>query len=383
MRLIDRLIIKDLIGPFFNGLLMFMLLVFTAGFLFKATDMLVQGAPVLLVLKFVLYALPSIVTQTFPMAMLLAALMGFGRLSSDREVIAIFAAGISFPRAARAVVWMGLAVSLIAFGWNETVVPPATRAMWDLQKEAVEKLSRSDQPLKYDIERDDGKGVQETVTVNGGYDATTQTARRVGLIKYSNDPQRKGQPEIVIYCARAHFVDQKGLDCTYYEGYVTTFARDDKTGYTDAQTLNFDELKTSKSVPTLGKNFQDLMKSDVNDANRMSFRALQAEIQQDQAQGRWEAARGKEVDLYGKLALPLASLIFGVVGAALGLNTQRGGGKTVGFGMAIFIVFLYWVFYHSMFVVGKNGGLPPIVASFLADIVGAIVGLFLAARASR
>lgn len=383
MRLIDRLIIKDLIGPFFNGLLMFMLLVFTAGFLFKATDMLVQGAPVLLVLKFVLFALPSIVTQTFPMAMLLAALMGFGRLSADREVIAIFAAGISFPRAARSVIWMGLAVSLIAFLWNETIVPPATRAMWDLQKEAVQKLSRSDQPLKYDIERDDGKGVQETVTVNGGYDATTQTARRVGLIKYSNDPQRKGQPEILIFCDRAHFVDQKGLDCTYYDGYETTFTRDEKTGYTDAQTLSFHELKTSKSVPTLGKNFQDMMKSDVNDANRMTFRALQAEIQQDQAQGRSEAARGKEVDLYGKLALPLASLIFGVVGAALGLNTQRGGSKTVGFGMAIFIVFLYWVFYHAMFVVGKNGGLPPIVASFLADIVGAVVGLFLAARASR
>ena len=35
----------------------------------------------------------------------------------------------------------------------------------------------------------------------------------------------------------------------------------------------------------------------------------------------------KEVDLYGKIALPMASLVFGIVGAALGLNTQRGGGK--------------------------------------------------------
>jgi lipopolysaccharide export LptBFGC system permease protein LptF len=51
--------------------------------------------------------------------------------------------------------------------------------------------------------------------------------------------------------------------------------------------------------------------------------------------------------------------------------------------MAIFIVFLYWVFYHSMFVVGKNGGLPPMLASFLADIVGAFVGLVLTVRASR
>ena len=72
-----------------------------------------------------------------------------------------------------------------------------------------------------------------------------------------------------------------------------------------------------------------------------------------------------------------------MVGAALGLTTKRGGGKTVGFGLAIFIVFLYWVFYHSMFVVGKNGGLPPMLASFLADIVGALVAVVLAFRASR
>ena len=51
--------------------------------------------------------------------------------------------------------------------------------------------------------------------------------------------------------------------------------------------------------------------------------------------------------------------------------------------MAIGIVFLYWVFYHSMFVVGKNGGLPPMLASFAADIVGAAVAVVLAFRASR
>ncbi len=93
--------------------------------------------------------------------------------------------------------------------------------------------------------------------------------------------------------------------------------------------------------------------------------------------------RSKEVNLYGKIALPLASFIFGIVGAALGLTTKRGAGKTVGFGMAIGIVFLYWVFYHSMFVVGTNGGLPPMLASFAADIVGAAVALVLAFRASH
>jgi len=90
MKLVDKLVWKDLIGPFINGLLMFMLLIFAAAYMFPATDLLVKGVPVELVARIILYSLPSVVTQTFPMAMLLAGLMAFGRLSADREAVALF-----------------------------------------------------------------------------------------------------------------------------------------------------------------------------------------------------------------------------------------------------------------------------------------------------
>jgi lipopolysaccharide export system permease protein len=180
-------------------------------------------------------------------------------------------------------------------------------------------------------------------------------------------------------------LDQRGLNWTYYKGYILSLIPDPKTGQIDDSfPLNFataTSLQAHNVSP--GKTFEQVMNSDVTDNNRKSFHQLRGEINAERAAGKFAEARGDEVDLYGKIALPLASLIFGVVGAALGLNTQRGGSKAVGFGMAIFIVFLYWVFYHSMFVVGKNGGLPPMLASFLADIVGAAVGVVLAVRASR
>ena len=147
--------------------------------------------------------------------------------------------------------------------------------------------------------------------------------------------------------------------------------------------VDFEELEALPHGASVGKTFDEMLNTEVTDPNRKNFRDLQKEIRSDRQKGRSDEARGKEVDLYGKIALPLASMIFGMLGAALGLNTQRGASKAVGFGLAIFIVFLYWVFYHSMFVVGKNGGLPPMLASFLADIVGAVIALVLAIRASR
>ncbi len=380
MRLIDKLILKDIIGPFLSGLMMFMLLVFTAGSLFQATDMLVKGVPPWTVFKFVMLTMPSIITQTFPMAMLLGGLLAFGRLSADREAVAIFAAGISFPRTLRIVLLVGLIVSITAFLWNDIVVPPASSAMWVVKQEAMEHFAESTNTLSYSFEGKDGQ--EEFVRVDGGYDARTQSYKRVSIIKYSADKKHKGEPEIVIYCNTAKAKDLKSLNWTYYDGWSMPFIPDKSTGTIDnLMPLYFKETKTLPHEVTLGKSFDEGKMAEVTDPNNKSFKNLQQEIAAERKKGR--DVRGLEVDLYGKIALPFASLIFGVVGSALGLNTQRGGGKSVGFGLAIFIVFIYWVFYHSTFVVGKSGGLPPMLASFMADIVGAVVGMILAIRASK
>lgn len=381
MQVLDRLIVKELIGPFLTGMFMFLMLVFAAGSMFQAADWLVQGVPAILVLKLILFSMPSLVTQTFPMAMLLAGLLGFGRLSGDSEAVAIFASGVSFLRMARWVFILGALVSITAYLWNDYVVPPSASAFWNLKSEAINFIKKSDKPIAYAIDRKDGKGVAEYITINGGY--VYNSVRRVAIVKYSEVPGREGQVEAVLDCESAVANEQTSIDkWTFINGHITYFLPDKKTGkIEDAVPLTFQTLQPSPKTPYLGKSLEEITKADINDPNRKNFRELQKEIQRDKKLG--YDARGKEVDLYGKISLPIASFIFGIVGAALGLNTRRGAGKTVGFGMAIFIVFLYWVFYHSMFVVGKNGGMNPMLASFLADIVGTIVAIFLAYRASR
>lgn len=383
MKKVDKLVLLDLIGPFGNGLAMFLLLVFAAGYLPQATDLLVRGVPLPTVARLVLLKLPGVVTQTFPMAMLLAGLLAFGRLSTDREAVALFAAGISFPRILRAVIWAGAGVSVLAFVWNDILVPPATREFWNVQSRALRHIARTDQPLSFSNFYSDGE-VEEFVNVDGGYDSATKTLRQVSIVKYSDNPRWKGRPDLTVYCMRAIAIDTAGLDWTYYDGEVRLPTYDPETGRTDSERIiDFVKLKTLPGDAAIGKPFGEIQNSAVTDPDRWSFLGLRHEIQAMRATGRLTDIRGMEVNLYGKVALPLASLIFGVVGAALGLNTTRGGSRSVGFGLAIFIVFLYWAFYHTMFVVGNKGGLPPMLASFLADIIGAGVGVVLAYRASR
>ena len=92
-------------------------------------------------------------------------------------------------------------------------------------------------------------------------------------------------------------------------------------------------------APRLAKPFDEVLNVDVNDSNRLSFQQLRDEINADRARG--EDARGKEVDLYGKIALPLASSDFRRDRRGAGPeHAARRPAKRSGFGMAIFIVSL-------------------------------------------
>lgn len=390
MKLIDKLVLKDLIGPFLNGIFMFMLLVFTAGFLFQATTLLVQGVPFVTVMKFIIYVLPSIVTQTFPMAMLLGSLLGFGRLSADKEAIAIFAAGISFPRIARSVLVMGMLVSVFAFLWNDLVVPPASSAAAMLRRDAVLRRAKSNLPMSFTMTSDEDKTtIARFIKIDHGFDARTNTVRGVTIQQYSTDPAHPGQNEVEIYCDHAIVNGQTGMDWKYYQGYTKIPFWNKTTGKLESvEVQDFETLEALPKGATIGKSFSEIINLQRVDSDTKSFRELRDEIRIENRKhhgvhGIDKETLGKEVDLYGKIALPLASVIFGLVGAALGISTQRGASRTVGFGMALFIVFIYWVFYRAMFVVGAGGNLPPMFAAFAADIVGLAVGLVLAYRASR
>jgi lipopolysaccharide export system permease protein len=69
------------------------------------------------------YIMPAFLELTFPMAVLLGVLMGFGRMSGDRELIAARACGMSLYRLAMPV--LGFAIVIWAFSsWLSFSVRP-------------------------------------------------------------------------------------------------------------------------------------------------------------------------------------------------------------------------------------------------------------------
>jgi len=94
MKTLNLYVTRGFLLTFFMaiGILTFGML---GGRLVQVIDLVAQGIPMMSFLKFILYTLPVVLSFTVPLAVMVAVMMVFGRLSADSEITAMRACGIS------------------------------------------------------------------------------------------------------------------------------------------------------------------------------------------------------------------------------------------------------------------------------------------------
>ena len=85
---------------------------------------------------------------------------------------------------------------------------------------------------------------------------------------------------------------------------------------------------------------------------------------------------------HNRFALPLASLVCAIVGAPLGMQKQRGS-SSIGFGISVVVIFIYYTIMTLGNALGNGGRIPPYLAAFLPDIICGITGAVLVYRKSK
>jgi lipopolysaccharide export system permease protein len=89
-----------------------------------------------------------------------------------------------------------------------------------------------------------------------------------------------------------------------------------------------------------------------------------------------------QVDLYNKIAIPIAALVFSLIGAPLAIRPYRAS-PSIGLGLSVLIIFAYWFVWHFTTALSMQGSLPPMIGAFLADALGLALGLILLARTAK
>src|SRR5215472_16391717 len=109
-KIIDGYVAREILAPFGLGVLLLTFALVTARLL-KLTEMVVNhGVTLGVVGSLIGFIMPAFLELTFPMALLLGVLMGFGRMSTDQEMTAARACGVSLYRLAVPVMIVALGV---------------------------------------------------------------------------------------------------------------------------------------------------------------------------------------------------------------------------------------------------------------------------------
>ncbi len=108
LRTIDRYVIREVVPPFLLALLILTFLLVLPPVMEHLEKLLAKGVSWTIAARIIWTAVPQAAGLTIPMSLLVGLLVGLGRLSADREAVALLACGVSPYRLLRPVGLLGL-----------------------------------------------------------------------------------------------------------------------------------------------------------------------------------------------------------------------------------------------------------------------------------
>ncbi|MBF2709088.1 LptF/LptG family permease [Flavobacterium soyangense] len=125
MKILDKYLLKTFLSTFFMVfIILFFIFILQSVWLFIA-ELAGKDLDLVMVLKFLLFAMPRIVPLVLPLSVLLASIMTFGNLAENYEFAAMKSAGISLQRAMKSLIIFIAILSVVAFSFANNVIPYA------------------------------------------------------------------------------------------------------------------------------------------------------------------------------------------------------------------------------------------------------------------
>jgi lipopolysaccharide export system permease protein len=354
-RILTQYVLKELALPFFFGLCAFSGILVGVTFINLVSYAEKYSAPFDVVLKILLYQTPEKLALGIPMAMLLATLIALGRLSGQSEIIAMRAGGLSFFRLTLPILIVGLLVSGFHFYLNESVVPTMN--------------------LNAEVEKKRASGQNPDILQSNFLRAETKDGKLFRLIHAASFNPARG----VMNGVHIHEYDEKGREkrninaeslVWFDEGWH--FTKGEVTTYLDDYKVVPMRFDTGYIPSGIEASPQKMMEFSQKPSD-MSFWVLKSYIQTQEIPP--EERRKLEVDLYFKLALPFASFIFALLGAPVGLQTQRKS-SSAGFGLSFVFIFIYYILMGFGGMMGKSGLVSPFTGAWMQNFLLGGYGIY-------
>jgi len=350
-KILDRYIVKEVMSfvALAVAALTIMLIMQT---LFELMDMLINKKVAwLYIVKLLAYRLPAFLVVTFPISLLASSELAIGRLSTDSEITAMRAGGISLRRIMIPFLIAALAISILAFIINDYIVPEANHISQNIIREIV--LKKGPPNIRRNVFFRDAENRYFYIN---RLDEKNMIMQDIMIYEMT----RERFPRMITAKSGKWVIDTWKLE----NGTIYNYDEEGKITY---------EMSFTNMDIIVKEDLQKFFKNQ-RTPQEMSSKELRQQI--DILQKAGADTKNFEVDFYMKYSIPFTGLIFVLLGVPLGLRVKRGS-KATGVILSIVLVLLYYVLLSTTRSMGRGGMLIPFLAAWAPNMVFGILGVFI------
>ncbi len=362
VKILHKYLLKEFIASFGFGLIIFSAILLLDQ-IFQFVDLfLSKGVSFFLILQLFILIIPNILSLTIPMAILFGALLSCGRFAEDNEITVMKSTGISYKTMAMPLIVFVICISIGLVWFNHYLSPSTHQYFRTLYKKIL-----TEAPL--------AKFSEKTITSIGDYkiyahevNSKNNTLTGINIYKFEkieNNTDRKSDhiPWRIAASYGTIGVDKGTIILTLYDGY---WQRTDPNEYGSMIHMNFGTYKFTIPISSQidfsdvalreldSKKLRKKIKTAANDTERNNLT--------NEYWLRWTVA--------------VAPIIFVLIAIPVGIMAGKGG-KAIGFGMSLGVIFIYYLLLVISLNVGEKGYAPSWCIMWLPDFVLLIVGILL------
>lgn len=374
LRTIDRYVIREVLPPFLISLVLFTFVLEIPPIMRNLETLLAKGVSWQVVAQIILTLIPQGLGVTIPMALLTGLLIGLGRLSADREAVALLACGVSPYRLLRPVMLMAAVCTAATLYVIIQAIPDANQKFRDITFDVLMKRVAED--------------IQPRVFFEDF----------PGWVLYARQEAPPGSPwawhDVLVADTRTPgstqiFLAARGRLNLNRDTREVSLALEDGTHYQtgkpgETTTARFPGQRQFRLDPdTVFPKFE--LPRTVTEFTMAQLREQIAEKRRATAastDGLVLSPHNEIIYLHQKFSIPVACLVFAIIGLALGLTVAREG-KMGGFVIGTLVIFAYYIVMYlseglakGLYTTPESVAGPMYFAHFARWIPNFVLGAF-------
>lgn len=375
MGILGRYILKEHVSPFIYSLSLIVLL-FILNFAFQILGKILgKGLPAPIIIEFFIYNIAWILAMAVPMATLIATLMAFGRLAGDHEITALKASGVSLWRVTWPLLFAGAMLCGALMAYNNWILPEFNYKSNLLRRSIFRKAPT--------MQMEEGLFLFDVPNMVVHSRQINHTTRRMGEVTIFDESERGVHSTIIADSADLSFNEEWAeFALTLYHGQIHRRDWRNPDRYT---TLDYEESELRVEARNM---VLDRQETKYRNDREQTIQQMLTRI------GRWEERdperngrkiRAYWVEIHKKLSLPVAILVFILIGVPLGVKSGKGGIGVSG-SLSVLFFLVYWIFLIGGEDLADSAVIPfitPGVAMWTPNVLLTVVGLLLMRSAVR